>query len=64
MRKQIFTQRKLATRPSRVERLLRLEKQKKKVVGREELEPSTNGIKAADVKSICNCGATTYALQK
>ena len=45
MRKQVFTQRKLATRPSRVERLLMLEKQKKKVVGREGLEPSTNGLK-------------------
>ena len=45
MRKQVFTQRKLATRPSRVERLLMLEKQKKKVVGREGLEPSTNGFK-------------------
>ena len=45
MRKQVFTQRMLATRPSRVERLLMLEKQKKKVVGREGLEPSTNGLK-------------------
>ena len=45
MREQGCTQRKLATRQSRVERLLRAEKEKKKVVGREGLEPSTNGLK-------------------
>ena len=45
MRKQVFTQRNLATRPSRVERLLRAEKQKKKVVGRVGLEPTANGLK-------------------